>query len=350
MLNLKFVTLKSLNEKNKYDIVISASLFKMKNSYRDFNVYVNYLLLWIPHIPRNSYVRLYIDNTVLNSNLFKELLDEEKFPHLEIILYECEEYLDSEGYHDGTFGTMIRFVPLFQKPKNVKYIWVTDVDMPIKILNYKNIKLMLQKNAKVLYYSKACYNKPWSKDLTYPIGANRIIMSSKINLDYKNFTRFLNDVLKNKYKTIFNEIKKKYDTATIGMKRKMEDVKYFPYGFDELFCNKYLLPVFENYKRVIVFDIGLISFVDEGITKIEKLGKYKGLYFKSWATNMNVSEYKYLNSVNNDIYEAVKDIELDKDSFLNACRDDYKNHRKFIDLKSNEIGIAAIVIKKPGEI
>ena len=350
MVNLKFVTLKSINEQTKYDIVISASLFKMKNSYRNFNEYINKFLLWLPKIPNNSYVRLYVDNTVFDSNLFKEILSDFKYKNLEIILYECEEYLDSEGFHDGTFGTIIRFIPLFQKPKNVKYIWVTDLDMPIKILNYKNIKLMLQKNAKILYYSKACYNKPWSKDLTYPIGANRIIMNSKINLDYKNFTRFLNDVLKNKYKTVFNEIKKKYDTATTGMKRKIEDVKYFPYGFDELFCNKYLLPVFENYKRVIIFDIGLISFVDEGVTKIEKLGKYKGLYFKSWATNMSVSEYKYLTSVNNDIYEAVKEIELEKDSFLNACREDYKNHRKFIDLKSNEIGIAAIVVKKANEI
>ena len=114
MVNIKFVNLKTINESTKYDIVICASLFKMKNFYRDFNEYINKFLLWLPKIPRNSYVRLYIDNTVLDSTLFKELLDEKKYPHLEIILYECEEYLDSEDYHDGTFGTMMRFIPLFQ--------------------------------------------------------------------------------------------------------------------------------------------------------------------------------------------------------------------------------------------
>jgi hypothetical protein len=48
-----------------------------------------------------------------------------------------------------------------------------------------------------------------------------------------------------------------------------------------------------------------------------------------------------------EIYEAVKDKELDPDSYLNTCRDDYKKHYKYIDPKSNEIGIIATVIKNP---
>lgn len=112
MVSLKFETLKSIDSDKKYDIIISASLFMMKNSYRDFNVYIKQFLQWLPYIPRNSYVRLYVDQSVLNSDLFKELL-EDKYKHLEIILYECEEFLDNEGFHDGTFGTIIRFIPLF---------------------------------------------------------------------------------------------------------------------------------------------------------------------------------------------------------------------------------------------
>jgi hypothetical protein len=351
MLKLNFVTLKSLGTEGSneglYDIIISASLFKMKNSYRDFNIYINDLLKWIKYIPKRSYLRLYVDNTVLSSTLFNTLLDDDKYPDLEIILYECEEFMDSEGYHDGTFGSIIRLIPLFQKPKNVKYIWVTDLDMPIKVYNYKYIKMMLEKNVKVCYYSKACYNKPWSQGLEYPIGAGRIIMNSKINLDYKDFTKFLNDVLKNKYKSIYEEIKEKYENPVKGLKRKMSDVKYFPYGFDELFCNLYLLPVFETYKHIIFFDIGLRAFIDEKVTKIPNNKEYTGLYFKSWATNINVKDYKKLINTTKNIYESVKDAPLDPESYLNACRDDYKKHYKFIDPKSNEIGIVATVIKNP---
>jgi hypothetical protein len=300
----------------------------MKKSYKPFKQYIDAFVKWVGQISNKFMVRLYIDESILQEKSF-DVVIEKDFENLEIFQYVDERFLeDDKVYHDGTFGSIIRLIPLFQKPKNVKYIWVTDLDMPVKVYNYKYIKLMLNKNVKVMYYSKACYNKPWSQGLEYPIGAGRIIMNSKINLDYKNFTRFLNDVLKNKYKPIYEEIKEKYEAPVKGLKRKMSDVKYFPYGFDELFCNLYLLPVFETYKHIIFFDIGLRAFIDEKITKISNNKEYTGLYFKSWATNINVKDYKKLINTTHNIYESVKDTPLDPESYLNSCRDDYKKHYK----------------------
>lgn len=379
MVHIELKTIKPLKP-GKYDIVISCSLFMMKEAYRKFNEYIISFLKWFPHIPRNTFVRLYVDDSALSNPDFQQIIAL-KSPHLEILQFYCKEFFEEDeinvsskninssksrsisykqpttkfpkGYHDGTFGSIIRLIPLYEKPANVKYIWVSDMDMPIKFFNYKHIKEMQNNNAKVFYYSKACYDKPWSEGIRYPIGAGRIIVNSRVNLHKGTLTRFLNDVLKGKYHQTLEDIKKKFEEE--GSYRSFSDIKYFPYGFDELFTNHYLYPVFKQYKRLVAFEIGLSTFLQEKIVEIPgKKKQYTTAYFKSWSVNMKQDEYKFLLDTTQEIYEKIKDIDFKKldnkkAKILEICKIDYEDHYKYINKTSLEGGISTLLVKKPNE-
>lgn len=373
---------KSLKNSLNYDILISVSLFMMKESYRKFPEYVNSFLNWFPQIPRNTYVRMYVDDSVIDTEDFKKIMNL-KASNLEIIQFYCKEFFDEEnspksskgvrnslrspkssisisdkyefpsGYHDGTFGSIVRLIPLFEKPPGVKYIWISDTDMPAKFFNYRNIKEMQVNNAKVFYYSKACYDKPWSEEIRYPIGAGRIIMNSKVELNKGLLTRFLNDILKGKYHDVLVDIKNKFEAE--GSYRSFQNIRLFPYGFDELFTNKYLYPIFTHYKRLIAFEIGLSTFLQEKIVEIPgKKKQYTNAYFKSWAVKMKQDEYKFLLDTTHEIYEKIKDIDFKKldnkkAQVLQACKVDYEDHYKYINPVSLEGGISAFLVKKPNQ-
>ena len=150
---------------DKYEIMISASLFKMIDSYKDFEKeYLNKFLKWFEVVPKESYVRLYVDGSVLQEPSFVSILDKQH-KNLEIIFYEFKDFIRddiNDLYHDGTFGTIVRFLPLYSKfrPRNIKYVWISDLDMPVTIFNYKYINIMQKNNIKVTFYSKGCYDKP----------------------------------------------------------------------------------------------------------------------------------------------------------------------------------------------
>lgn len=380
MVHIQLKTLKPLKP-GHYDIIISCSLFMMKEAYRKFNDYIIQFLNWFPKIPRNTFVRLYVDDSALSNPDFQKIMNLNS-PHLEIIQFYCKEFFEEKllnskvlnsskiskmksivfksnttifpkGYHDGTFGSIIRLIPLYDKPLNVKYIWISDTDVPVKFMNYKHIKEMQNNNAKVFYYSKSCYDKPWSEGIRYPIGAGRIIMSAKVELNKSVFTRFLNDILKGKYHHVLEDIKKKFEEE--GSYRSFKDIKYFPYGFDELFTNMYLYPVFKQYKRLIAFELGLSTFLQEKIVEIPgKKKQYTNAYFKSWATNMKQDEYKFLVDTTKEIYEKIKDIDFKKldnkkAQVLEICKVDYEDHFKYINTTSLEGGISALLVKKPNE-
>lgn len=384
MVHIQLKTLKPLQFDSKYDILISVSLFTMKESYRNFSEYVTSFLNWLPHIPRNAYVRMYVDSSALQMEDFKKIMNL-KTNKLEIIQYYCKEFFNEEnleisfpkfskspkisskisksiqfkenvtfpsGFHDGTFGSIIRLIPLFEKPPGIKYIWISDTDLHIKVFSYRSIKEMQNVNAKVFYFSRGCYNKPWSEGIRYPIIAFKIIMSSKVELNKGLLTRFLNDILKGKYHDIFESIKKRLQEEG---NRSFENIKYFPYGFDELFTNKYLYPIFTQYKRLIAFEIGLGQFLKQKIIDLPgKKKQFTNVSFKSWAVKMKQDEFKFLVDTTEEIYEKIKDIDFTKlenknAKMLETCKRDYEDHRKYIDLASFDGGINAMLVKKPYE-
>ena len=262
MIEFHLKTIKECKINSSYDTLISCSLFAMESSYRNFDAYIQRMYGWVHRIPKTAYIRLYVDASVLDKEYFLKFMSKnENNNALEVILYEFPDFVKNEIYHDGTFGTIVRFLPFYGKPfvpKHIKYIWSSDVDMPSYIFNYQNITDMKKNKADVSYYAFSCYPKRWVKDVEFPIGAGKIITSTKIKYNFKDFENFLNDILKGKYDEDKDEVIKFYN-ENINSKRPLKNIKYFPYGFDELFVNEFLSPVFAKHKRVIYLNISLES-------------------------------------------------------------------------------------------
>lgn len=165
--------------KKKYDCCISVSFFKIaKGSYKKSS-YIEMFLKWVYSIPGNCFVRMYIDNSAFTDGDFIKMLDED-IP-IEIYMFEDKKFLLEDGvHHDGTFGTMARFLPLFDKTLNVDYIWITDLDILSAQVKPHYLKTMMKKNINVQYRSEGCYARYWvPKEVDYPIINDRIIIKKK---------------------------------------------------------------------------------------------------------------------------------------------------------------------------
>jgi hypothetical protein len=217
----------------------------MKDSYRDFGKYLKSLYRWMYKIPKNSFIRLYTDEITFNDRNFQDLVSK-SYNKLEIFIYDYPEFKDSDGYHDGTFGTMMRFLPFFDKnlvkEYKVKYIWISDVDIYANFLNFDVIQTMKNQKCMVAYYAKACYNVPWaSEEILYPMGAGKIIVRSNVEISEYRFNKFLKDCVSGKYKNLRLKILEKFKALDNKEKIKsVENSKYICYGFDEYYCNEIL--------------------------------------------------------------------------------------------------------------
>jgi len=345
--NFTLFPIKEINH-TKYDTLLSCSLFKMIEGYKNFEIeYIEPLLKWIYKIPKNSFVRMYVDASILDENGFKKILDM-NIPHLEVILYQFNSFLKEDGvHHDGTFGSMVRMLPLYKqfRPKNIKYVWITDIDMPVKVFNYKYIDKMEKKKIPITFYSKGCYNKPWSDTkIKYPIGIGRFITSTKVNYEFKDFENYLLDIINGKYKNIYEKIKEYYVSRNSQNQIKtFEHIKYFPYGFDELFVNNFLAKKISIYRRIVIFDINLNEFYKETLTGKDKR-EYHMLFSFSWENirPMNKELKTKLIELNKKISDRLKD---KPEMNVDYCIRDFDENYKKVDF--NEIGLMANIIVEP---
>jgi hypothetical protein len=213
--------------KNRRKNLMSFVIFKMRGPYRSFDKYINYL----KNLINNFYdkaknadfdMRVYFDNSCKNE--IKSLI--EKYKQVEFYKFNYQPLRIGE-FHNGTFGSIIRLLPIFNKEdSSYDYIWIDDID--IHNIDFTLMKIIKERNIKTFIHSMFCYIRPWIKSntvLNFPLITN-------IKLDMNILTKYLNDIVNNKYKKIIDEIIKyrndkfKYDY----------DVK-FPYGMDEYFTN-----------------------------------------------------------------------------------------------------------------
>lgn len=261
---MELQVIQPLNSNKFYETCISVSLFKMNplQVYRDFSKYVNKFMDWVNYVPKTAFVRLYVDAPVLQDESFKRVTNKH-ISHLEIIQFKYAPFMDNDGYHDGTFGSVIRFLPLFDEKLKAKYVWISDTDMTKSKFTNFYISEMKRQKAPISYVSSKCYFRDWIFLPDFPIVNYRLIVDvkfiSKSREQIKaNFFEFIRDVLSDKYSDIKNKIIS-YQVSS-GKKTGAEFVKYFPYGFDELYSNEILLPVLSKYKRLINLDFNFGIF------------------------------------------------------------------------------------------
>lgn len=260
--------------------VISISFFAMKNSYRPIEFYQNKLKIFMDRKKslRGFETRIYTDDS--GKDICLQLADEDTT----VLHYNCEPFRDGEG-HAGTFGSIVRFLPLFEK--GLETVWISDIDIHPSFLDMKVLSAMQNNDCSVFIDSVLCYErKPWA-DVKYPIVAHRFI--SKITLSKQLFTRFLNQLSDGKMSDLIDEINE-YNSPLKKPNSK------FPYGMDEVFLNG---PI---YKSIFKQDIK-VMFRKDFFT--ESFMVYNIEEFPEKYTNILKRYYK---NPSNDLFKQVKEI------------------------------------------
>jgi protein involved in ribonucleotide reduction len=199
--------------------VISCSFFTMKDSYRQFSKYENNLKRFLKQTEQlpNFEVRIYTDDTGKDF-----VLDiSQSYSTVSVYHYNCSELREETG-HIGTFGTLVRFLPMFE---NLDIVWISDIDIPDSFLNTKLISLMEKNNCSAFIQTLICYErKVYGRK--YTITADRMIFRFKFPkvLLSRFITKLINDQLK--------PIIHKLNVANIS-----KPESKVPYGIDEVFIN-----------------------------------------------------------------------------------------------------------------
>jgi hypothetical protein len=201
--------------------VISASFFTMKDAYRKFEQYTANLKNFcrLSAIP-GFCTRIYTDDS--GHDVALEVAS--KYPHVSVIHFNCSEFREELG-HVGTFGTVVRFLPLFEA--DLDLVWVSDIDVPADYLNPQKIKNAEKAEAQVSFQTFPCYeNKPYGRKYTILAGT----FISKLKFPKQLLTRFLNKLVDGK----LNDVVERLNEANYI---KNKPSSKFPYGTDEIFMN-----------------------------------------------------------------------------------------------------------------
>jgi hypothetical protein len=194
--------------------VLSCSFFTMHDAYRNVARYEKNLVKFLKQKNqlKGFETRIYTDKTGLETVL-KVATD----PDVTVIKFNCAEFREGNG-HVGTFGTLVRFLPLFE---DLDTVWVTDIDIPDRYLAPSS----LVPDADIQLGTYLCYNrKVYGRK--YTILAGKLI--SRVRFSKSLLTNFIHKV----HSGDFNETIKELNNANIR-----KPSSKFPYGMDEVFMN-----------------------------------------------------------------------------------------------------------------
>lgn len=288
--------------------IISCSFFTMKDSYRTFEKYQTNLKNFLSYTKKlsNFEVRIYTDNTGKDYAL-KISQDN---PQVSIYHFNCPEFRDGDG-HIGTFGTLVRFLPLFEQHSTV---WISDIDIPEYWINKTS-------EADIEGYTMLCYDrKVYARK--YTLGAGRFI--SHVQFPRALLTRFITKIIKGEFNSTIDALNKQ---------NKRKPQSKFPYGMDEVFLNS---SIYNSIKKHSLNVNILIDYIPSLITHAVGLSEQEvGLiqtYYKT-ADRSLVTKLK-------DIFRKKIPTILDKYPCLNPLMqelDTLKHFTKHVELKSHDL-------------
>lgn len=240
--------------------VLSTSFFRMTNGYRDFSKYEYNLKQFLEKskaLP-DFEVRIYTDDSA--SDICLRLANE--YTTVTVLKYDCEFFREKNG-HTGTFGTIVRFLPLFEK--GLKTVWISDIDIDSTFLNKALLTHMKTHKCDIFIDSAVCYERKPQANVKYPIVAHRFI--SFVSFPKQIFTRFMT-------KLIDGDMQEMIDELNDFNSRKTPNEK-FPYGMDEVFLNYSLYSYIQRHSYRILnrksyFAESYVLYKGTAVTETEK--------------------------------------------------------------------------------
>ena len=237
--------------KDRKKILLSVSIFKMLRTYRKFYNYSEYLSIIINLYASNTHIdiRVYFDDSCLSElNSFIK-----KYKNVEFYKFNYQQ-LRIDKYHEGTFGSFIRFLPIHEN--EYEFVWISDLE-PYKFFLDNNLLTKINNNEiNTIFYSKPYYGTPWiDKNNDYPIINMFIITNQKIPIEI--FNTYLTDLISNKY----NEIKKKLMKYRQSYYHNLDIIDKFPYGMDEYYSNNIIYNYLYTKKTWVIYDMNPILLI-----------------------------------------------------------------------------------------
>ena len=291
-------------EKN---ILVCSSVFKLKDSYKDWSKYADGIRTILNQID-DEYVknpdcgivyRMYYDDSMGTEKIIDEIKQKK---YCELVKYNCEPY-KSEGYHYGIFGTLMRFLPMFDSYKRDWNVYCcVDIDSPLPLANIFKFE---KSSDQFFFKTKPCYYIRKHVNIEGMKTTDRIIASSifsKIQFDSNIFFNFLTEFInREKPYQVFKKmlLESNYITEDEFENRynKFEKDNGVVYGLDEFFINDYILRyVIDNnikYMRIMNFDdySRALSIIFINNNSMEGLSPDTSIFYTEFLKNILESRY-----------------------------------------------------------
>jgi hypothetical protein len=226
------IKIRVLKQGSSSEHVISCAFFKMKSAYRDFGKYEHQLKTMIHNsrVLKGFETRIYTDDSAADI----AIRIAEKYPDVSVYHFECEPFRDGVG-HTGTFGTLVRFLPMFER--GLKTVWISDVDVNYQHNWFTNDIVRLASKYDVFAENRICYERrPWNVGKKYPFVAYRMIFN--VIFPKRMLTHFITRLMDGSYSDVIKGIN------DYNIRKTRNDI--FPYGMDEYFIN---VLVYDYIKR-----------------------------------------------------------------------------------------------------
>ncbi len=353
---MKVAPVKLLNDsvKKSYDICLSCSLFKMADPYRNFTRYVSATLKLLEGLPAGFFIRIYTDMATFRHPEFARIA-EAPYEFLEIFIYEYPEFIPNKrlGFHDGTFGALMRFLALWDRTLwsdyNIKYIWISDIDISPAFLDTKIITEMEKTDSSFAFYSNACYSAAWVDDnVRFPILAGKDIFGPDVKVSKDKFNKFLRDCLQGKYKWLKKRIEDREKLIHAGTAKVKAAIngKYIIYGFDEYYTNYIMYEDIIRYRRIAQYNLHLGN-MKHYYDKIPHMGELSEEEHALWLGHK--TNNKRMKELTEEVYNYVIKQDLSVlTPRMRGCLADFNIYKDQIDEDSNVMG--AYVVIEPEEM
>jgi hypothetical protein len=217
--------------------VLSVSFFTSKDKYRDKEKYERYLVkfLYQKKQLKGFETRIYTDNSGKEFALRIAKDD----PTVSVYYYNYPPLRDGM-WHVGIFGAYIRFLPLFEP--GLTTVWVSDIDIPSYYISPSILADAKRNRAEFCYRTFSCYEQVKLYGRSYSILAGTIL--SFHTFPIAMFHKFLKELVSPPpdLKLFFEKLNK--ENQLHGAKPNSA----IPYGFDEVFTNKYMYDYLITHK------------------------------------------------------------------------------------------------------
>lgn len=254
---------------NKYNLV-STALFRLKDNYKKMTKYHDLLVNLVDNFDKyfqningyEFYLRIYFDRSLIKksgNNIIDEEIDTlwlpllrklKKHSFIQLCKFKHKDFIeDNNIFHIGLFGTIIRFLPMFNFNfnNNIQLLIVSDVDLNDKYLKYAkdSYNYVINHDLKFFFRTSFCKGTNGRQLVSQDIANSwlRIMAGTMVINNYRFDKNLLN--------IFFSQIHhKKYEDNLLSFmnidktvdlhKKKTTSESIFKYGIDEFFASYFI--------------------------------------------------------------------------------------------------------------